>query len=147
MQTQDHFQEFIADPRRRRIYEREALAFDASELISSLMEDKGVNKVKLAELTGTSKSHITQLLSGSRNMTVHTLADLAFVLGHKVEMKATPLCAAWTWFEVLQSTPSSNLRDWKPAKQTAYRLCEKKGSGEAAEPETSPDDPFAALVA
>jgi transcriptional regulator with XRE-family HTH domain len=93
MQSQDHFQDFVSDPKRRRIYEREALAFEASELISGLMEDQKVSKTELAALTGSSKSHITQLLSGSRNMTMHTLADLAFVLGHKIELKSSPLAA------------------------------------------------------
>jgi DNA-binding Xre family transcriptional regulator len=93
MHMKDHFQDFVSDPQGRRIYEREALAFEASELISSLMEEQAVSKTKLAELIGTSKSHITQLLSGTRNMTMHTLADLAFVLGHKVEIRSSPLSA------------------------------------------------------
>src|ERR1039458_6427945 len=92
-QLKDHFQNFISDPERRRIYEREALAFEASELISRLMEEQQLSKTDLARLVGTSKSHVTQLLSGSRNMTVHTLADLAFVLGHKVGIQADPLNA------------------------------------------------------
>jgi transcriptional regulator with XRE-family HTH domain len=94
MQLKDHFQDFVCDPERRRIYEREALAFEASESISNLMEQHEVSKSKLAELVGTSKSHVTQLLSGSRNMTMHTLADLAFVLGYKVEIHCTPLATA-----------------------------------------------------
>jgi antitoxin component HigA of HigAB toxin-antitoxin module len=77
------FEEFIADPKRRPVYERESLAFEAAELISGLMEQHQVNKTELAERIGASKSHVTQLLSGSRNMTTHTLADLAFALGHK----------------------------------------------------------------
>jgi transcriptional regulator with XRE-family HTH domain len=89
-QLKDHFQNFISDPKRRRIYEREALAFEASELISRLMEEQQVSKTDLARLVGTSKSHVTQLLSGSRNMTVHTLADLAVALGHKVEIRSLP---------------------------------------------------------
>ena len=89
-QLKDHFQDFISDPKRRRIYEREALAFEASELISRLMEERQVSKTDLARLVGTSKSHITQLLSGSRNMTMHTLADLAFALGRKVEIRSLP---------------------------------------------------------
>jgi transcriptional regulator with XRE-family HTH domain len=93
----DQIQEFISDPERRRLYEREALALDASELISRLMQERSVNKTDLAGLAGTSKSHITSLLSGSRNMTLHTLADLAFVLGHKLEMRATPLGEAASW--------------------------------------------------
>ncbi|MGA2116642.1 MAG: helix-turn-helix transcriptional regulator [Bryobacteraceae bacterium] len=93
----DQFQEFISDSERRRLYEREALALDASELISRLMQERKVNKTDLADLAGTSKSHITSLLSGSRNMTLHTLADLAFVLGHKLEIRAAPLAEETSW--------------------------------------------------
>ena len=82
------FEEFVADPKRRRVYERESLAFEAAELISGLMEQRQVSKTELAERIGASKSHVTQLLSGSRNMTMHTLADLAFALGHKIEIRA-----------------------------------------------------------
>ena len=89
-QLKDHFQDFISDPKRRRIYEREALAFEASELISRLMEERQVSKTDLARLVGTSKSHVTQVLSGSRNMTLRTLADLAFALGHKLEIRSLP---------------------------------------------------------
>jgi transcriptional regulator with XRE-family HTH domain len=85
------FDEFVADKRRRRIFEREALAFEASELICRLMEERKINKAELAKRMGASKSHVTQLLSGSRNMTMHTLAGLSFALGHKIEIKALPL--------------------------------------------------------
>ena len=89
-QLKDHFQNFISDPKRRKIYEREALAFEASELISRLMEEQQVSKTDLAQQVGTSKSHVTQLLSGSRNMTLRTLAELAFAVGHKVEIRSLP---------------------------------------------------------
>ena len=113
MQLKDHFQDFVSDPKRRRIYEREALAFEAAELISELMEQQNVSKTKLAELVGTSKSHITQLLSGSRNMTMHTLADLSFVLGHKVEIKADPLRAVSRWFDVDKQYVGTQTEGWK----------------------------------
>ena len=54
------------------------------------MEEQQVSKTDLARLVGTSKSHVTQLLSGSRNLTLRTLADLAFALGHKVEIRSLP---------------------------------------------------------
>jgi transcriptional regulator with XRE-family HTH domain len=85
------FEQFVSDPKRHRIYEREALALRASELIFELMEKEGVSKAQLAERIGASRAHITQALSGARNMTVHTLADLSFVLGHKIELEALPL--------------------------------------------------------
>jgi transcriptional regulator with XRE-family HTH domain len=85
---------FILAVHFRSICEREELAFEASELVSRLMEEQGVTKSELAARVGTSKSQITNLLSGSRNMTMHTLADLTFALGHKVEVKVTPLTDA-----------------------------------------------------
>jgi plasmid maintenance system antidote protein VapI len=109
----DQFQEFVSDPKRRRLYEREALALDASELISHLMQEQKVNKTDLANLVGTSKSHITNLLSGSRNMTMHTLADLAFALGYKAEIKATPLCEAVRWLDMNEPRSATNIGEWK----------------------------------
>jgi antitoxin component HigA of HigAB toxin-antitoxin module len=67
-------------------FEQEFLAFAATELICSLMKQKGMNKATLATKIGKSKAFVTQLLSGSRNMTLHTFADLAFALDHKVNL-------------------------------------------------------------
>jgi transcriptional regulator with XRE-family HTH domain len=106
----DQFQEFVSQPKRRRLYECEALALDASELIFDLMQEKKVNKTELAALVGTSKSHITNLLSGSRNMTLHTFADLTCVLGHKIEIRATPLGEAMDWLDM--DEPHSAIQ-WK----------------------------------
>jgi transcriptional regulator with XRE-family HTH domain len=133
-QITDHFQEFISDPKRRRIYEREALAFDASELISKLMEDDGVNKSELATRAGTSKSHITSLLSGSRNMTLHTLADLTFVLGYKVEINATPLCAVACWTDFDDQGVDAYAGGWGLVHSNKY----KAASDQYKAPEAAP---------
>ena len=85
------FDEFIQDPARRRLFEQESLAFEAAELISGLMEQEGINKAELARRIGKSKAFVTQLLSGSRNMTVHTFADLAFALGNRIELSSAPV--------------------------------------------------------
>jgi len=82
------FQQFVADDERRRLYERESLAFDAAEMISHLMEENSVSKAELARRIGKSRSEVTQLLNGSRNMTIYSLADLTFALGYYIEFKA-----------------------------------------------------------
>lgn len=74
-------------PERRRAYEQECLIVETSEAIWKAMEESGVSKVALAERLGTSKGNVTQLLSGSRNMTVRTLADIAMALGYKVSVR------------------------------------------------------------
>lgn len=81
----------MQDPQHRRVYEQESLAFEAAELISTLMDREGIKKAELAKRIGRSKAYVTQLLSGARNMTLHTFADLAFALGHQVRLSVAPL--------------------------------------------------------
>ncbi|MGZ8927061.1 MAG: helix-turn-helix domain-containing protein [Methylobacter sp.] len=64
----------------RKSYAREALMMNVTEDILVAMENKGVTKTELARLLHKSKSFVTQTLSGSRNMTLKTLADIAFNL-------------------------------------------------------------------
>lgn len=74
-------------PERRRVYEQECLIVETTEEIYKAMEAAGLSKVALAERIGSSKSNVTQLMSGSRNMTVRTLADIAAALGCKVTIR------------------------------------------------------------
>jgi transcriptional regulator with XRE-family HTH domain len=75
----------------RREFTEEELAFEATEKIAELMEATNVTKSELAKRTGKSKAYITQVLSGSRNMTLHTLAGLAYALGYKISLDALPV--------------------------------------------------------
>jgi transcriptional regulator with XRE-family HTH domain len=84
------FEEFVADFENRRLFEQEALVLEATELITQFMEKRGVNKTQLAKKIGRSKAFVTQILSGSRNMTLHTLADVAFALGCRIKLKGVP---------------------------------------------------------
>ena len=68
-------------PEARRRYEEERLILWATEAIYEAMEDQGLTRAQLAEQLGTSRSNITQLLSGSRNMTLRSLASLAYACG------------------------------------------------------------------
>lgn len=74
-------------PERHRVYEQECLIVETSEAIWKAMEQAGVSKVALAERLGTSKSNVTQLLNGSRNLSIRTLADIALALGCKVSVR------------------------------------------------------------
>ncbi len=71
----------------QRLFAEESLIVDAAEEIWAAMERKGITKADLAGLLGTSKANITQLLNGSRNMTLRTLADISFALGHKISLR------------------------------------------------------------
>lgn len=70
----------------KKLFSKEVLILDVTEAIWEVMEKRGLKKAQLAEVLGKSKAHITQLLDGSRNMTLGTLSDLAFALGLRVKI-------------------------------------------------------------
>lgn len=74
----------------KKLYNREALMMDVTEDFLVVMEDMEVNKSDLAKMLCKSKSFISQTLSGSRNITLRTLADMAYVLGVKVKVSFEP---------------------------------------------------------
>jgi transcriptional regulator with XRE-family HTH domain len=80
-----------ATPEARRLHEQERLVAWATERISEAMEEGEVSKADLARLLETSRANVTGLLSGGRNMTLRTLAEVACVLGHRVEISLEPL--------------------------------------------------------
>ncbi len=82
------FEEFVQEYEHRRVFEQESLAFEATEMICTLLKQEGIPRAELAKRIGKSKAYVTQVLSGARNMTLHTFADFAFALGHKVDIRA-----------------------------------------------------------
>lgn len=70
-------------PEHRRLYEQERLVLWVSEALAQAMAEGGLSKADLAEKLGTSRAHITQVLSGSRNMTLRTVADLAWACNQR----------------------------------------------------------------
>jgi transcriptional regulator with XRE-family HTH domain len=81
----------IADPETRRLFEQERLILNATDGICQAMEEAGLSKADLARELGTSRANVTALLSGSRNLTLRSLADLAQVLDQRVEITMEPL--------------------------------------------------------
>lgn len=73
----------------QRMYAGEELTFDITEDILIAMEDRGISKTQLAERLGKSKAYVSQILSGSRNMTLRTLSDICFAMGIKPVVEFT----------------------------------------------------------
>jgi len=80
-----------SSPEVTRWYLRETLKVDTSELIWARMEAARVSKAELAKRLGCSKAHVTQLLNGSRNMTLQTLQDIAIALGCRADVRLVKL--------------------------------------------------------
>ncbi|MCF6209337.1 MAG: helix-turn-helix transcriptional regulator [Gammaproteobacteria bacterium] len=66
-----------------RVYAREELVYNVTEDILVTLEDLNVNKKELARRLGKSRSYVTQILGGARNMTLGTLSDICFALDVK----------------------------------------------------------------
>jgi transcriptional regulator with XRE-family HTH domain len=80
-----------ATPEARRLYEQERLVLWVSDALARAMVENGLSKADLAEKLGTSRAHITQVLSGSRNMTLRTVADLAWACNQRAEIRMEAL--------------------------------------------------------
>lgn len=80
----------MEDPEFRRLLSMEALAAQASELIARLMAERSVTKAELARRLNKSRAWVTQLLSGKANMTVRTLAEVAYTLDAEVKLHSQP---------------------------------------------------------
>lgn len=64
----------------RHLLAQEALILEVSEAIWAALEKLEMTKADLSRALGSSKANVTQLLDGRRNMTLRTLADIAFTL-------------------------------------------------------------------
>lgn len=85
--THDDLHEWLCeDEENRRLMVEESFLLDVTEKIWDALTNRGVTKADLSRELGTSKSHVTQLLNGSRNMTLRTLADIAFALDTRISI-------------------------------------------------------------
>ncbi len=78
------------DPENAKLVAEEWFITEVTEVVWASMEQAGVSKSELARRLGTSKGHITQLLGGSRNMTLRTLADICHVLEMRPSLRILP---------------------------------------------------------
>lgn len=62
-------------------FAREDLIYNVTEDLLIILEDREISKTELSKKLGKSKSFVSQILNGSRNMTLGTLSDICFVLG------------------------------------------------------------------
>lgn len=79
------------DAAERRQYEQERLILWATERLAEMMSEKALSKADLARALGTSRAYVTNLLSGRTNLTLRTLADVAAVMGFRIELSHCPL--------------------------------------------------------
>jgi len=75
-------------PEYRRALAEETALVDAAELVSTALERKGRTRAWLAKQLRVRPSEITQRLSGTRNVTLRSLAAMLSELGYNLELNA-----------------------------------------------------------
>lgn len=76
----------------RRLYAQEACMMAVAASLVRSMKEQGKNQADVAALLDCTAGFVSQVFSGSRNMTLKTLADFAFSLGLEVvDLSLVPL--------------------------------------------------------
>jgi antitoxin HicB len=84
------YERIEADDKQRPALRAEELVLAATCALSEELERQGLTKAGLAERMGRTRGDISQVFSGSRNLTLRTLAELADALGCKVQLEVVP---------------------------------------------------------
>lgn len=123
----------IRTPEEKRLFLQERAIIEVTQLICILMEEEGVSKAELAKRLNTSKANVTQILDGRRNMTIRTVSDILFHLGHALEFGAKNLADVLVhhdkWFSIDKKVeiikPQQNIWGSIEPKGTAWRQGQK----------------------
>lgn len=99
------YNKFVLDEKHRRLLAQERLILEATECLSRIIERQEVTKTELANRLGKSKAFVTQILNGSRNMTLRTFADLLFALDYTVKLAEQPISQARYDFQAIRVQP------------------------------------------
>jgi transcriptional regulator with XRE-family HTH domain len=81
---QSQHETLMQDPEFRKEFAIETFVAECTEVISRIMHQKQISKADLARRLGKSRAWVTQLLSGGRNVTVRTLAEVAYELNSEL---------------------------------------------------------------
>lgn len=86
-QLEQDYKELLEDVE----YHIEGLKAEFAEEVSKYLEEEGITRAELARRMGTSPAWITKMLRTNWNMTMETMAKLAFALEMKVVPKLVPI--------------------------------------------------------
>jgi AraC-like DNA-binding protein len=74
-----------------RIWQQERLVYEVTERICELLFRNQMSRAELADALGKSPSHVTHILTGNANMTLHTVADLFWACGRAAHITDEPI--------------------------------------------------------
>lgn len=86
MKKETLYEEFMKEKEFERIMAQEDLIMEVTEGFCEILENENLKRSNLAQLMGKTKGYISQLLNGSRNITLRSLSDIAYYLGYRVDI-------------------------------------------------------------
>lgn len=84
MASRNWIDESLRDPEIRLSYEVEGLCLEFAEALHEAFEGRGLSQREVARRAGMTASAVSRNLAGEQNMTLETLAKLAFAAGLRV---------------------------------------------------------------
>lgn len=115
----------MQNPEFRKEITVETFILECTELLSRVMDEKGITKAELAQRLGKSRAWATQLLSGGRNVTARTLAEVAYELGVELRLESLPLVGRK---EQLDWHAMGSMMVRNPSRPKRYKLLNFPGS-------------------
>lgn len=79
------FQKGLAQARKRLAYHEEGLFLDVAARVIDAMENRRITRSELARRMGVNPAYITKILRGHANLSLESLAKVAFAMGLKWE--------------------------------------------------------------
>jgi len=124
----------------RRLLRQEELILDVSVALCDAMDRLSVSRAQLAMRLGKTPAFVTQILSGGRNLTLRTFADVADALNSKVKFEICPNVekpgdVQWSSFFEKPATPSYLKLVFKPAEDPQIEIPVSARPTPAREPE------------
>jgi transcriptional regulator with XRE-family HTH domain len=89
--TKTLVEKYVEDPIHMRLFQQERAIYEVTELLESVMKERGISRSQLAKLLGKSKGWVTQLLDGEANKTIRTVADAFAALGQEFRSFYRPI--------------------------------------------------------
>src|SRR5258708_22341628 len=83
--------EVLDNPQARRAFEEEVLIGDVTDTLSSILGSAGVSQRELARRLDVTEGRVSQILSGSGNLTLRSLATVGWALGLRSELQPQPM--------------------------------------------------------
>ncbi|MFF0635157.1 helix-turn-helix domain-containing protein [Nocardia sp. NPDC004151] len=80
---------FQRTPETEALVAEERLVLAATEMVHEALENSGTTKKQLADRLGVRPTEISQRLSGRRNLTLRSLAQMMHALGYDIKIEAT----------------------------------------------------------